>query len=91
MDFALGGAYFRLLPYKYITRTLRNINKERPGMFYIHPWELDPEHPYLSFLSKRRRIPHYWNLDKTENKLDRLLGAGEFVPLIDIVKESKNG
>jgi polysaccharide deacetylase family protein (PEP-CTERM system associated) len=91
LDFALGGAYFRILPYKYVIRTIRKINKKRPAMLYIHPWEFDSEHPYLSFLSKRRRIPHYWNLDKTERKLDRLLGCGEYVPLIEIVKQNRNG
>jgi len=90
MDFAIGGAYFRLLPYKYFERKLSQVNKQRPGVFYVHPWELDPEHPYLSFLSKRRRLPHYWFLDKTEKKMDQFLGDGEFVPLIDIVKNKIN-
>ena len=90
LDFGLGGAYFRILPYKLFSAKLKTINKERPGIFYIHPWELDEHHPYLSFLSSRRKIPHYWNLKKTEQKLDLLLQDFEFCPLIDLINKNKN-
>lgn len=39
---ASGGAYFRLLPYGLVREGLRQAaRREAPGMFYIHPWELD--------------------------------------------------
>jgi polysaccharide deacetylase family protein (PEP-CTERM system associated) len=68
-----GGAYFRLLPYP-VTRFLfrRCIAAGRPVVFYLHPWELDPEQPrYPLPLVKRWR--HYCNLDCTRDRLDRLL------------------
>ncbi len=87
MDFGLGGAYFRILPYKLFSRKIKEINKTRPAIFYIHPWELDVKHPYLSFLSQRRKIPHYWNLGSTEKKIELLLQDFQFGLVKDIIKQ----
>lgn len=87
-DFALGGAYFRILPYKIFSKKLKEINKNRPGIFYVHPWELDESHPNLSFLSARRKLPHYYNLKKTSLKLEKLLNDFQFCPLKNFI--SKN-
>jgi polysaccharide deacetylase family protein (PEP-CTERM system associated) len=69
-----GGGYFRLLPY-WLTRSgLRRINAEgQPFIFYLHPWEVDPQQPRVeaAWLSRFR---HYTNLDKTEPRLRALLG-----------------
>ncbi len=89
-DFALGGAYFRILPYHMFAKKLKAINKNRPGIFYIHPWELDAEHPHLSFLSARRRIPHYWNLKRTAQKVEKLLQDFEFCPLLELINKNKS-
>ena len=69
-----GGGYFRLLPLRLTLHWLRNINRKerRPVMFYIHPWEVDPEQPRLPG-SRKSRFRHYQNLATTEAKLDRLL------------------
>jgi polysaccharide deacetylase family protein (PEP-CTERM system associated) len=69
-----GGGYFRLLPYWLIRTGLRKINASaQPFIFYLHPWEVDPQQPRIEapLLSKFR---HYTNLDKTEPRLRRLLG-----------------
>jgi polysaccharide deacetylase family protein (PEP-CTERM system associated) len=80
-----GGAYFRLFPY-YLTRlALRRINAAGHSVaFYIHPWELDPEHPSLH-LPRRIRLTHYWNLDQTEERLRRLLGDFCFAPMAEVL------
>ncbi|MGE3807394.1 MAG: XrtA system polysaccharide deacetylase [Gemmataceae bacterium] len=74
-----GGGYFRLYPLWWTVRCLRLINERRatPFVFYVHPWEIDPEQPRLqgSWLARRR---HYLNLASTEAKLDRLLGEFSF-------------
>ncbi len=87
-DVGLGGAYFRILPFAYFAHKFSQAEKLRPVIFYIHPWELDPEHPFLPNLSNRRRYPHYINLKKTETKIDRLLERFTFAPLGEIIKES---
>src|SRR5689334_13985170 len=44
---AAGGGYFRLLPYTMSRQMLRKAQTElgTPCIFYIHPWEIDPEQP----------------------------------------------
>ena len=77
-DFGVGGAYFRILPYSYFQKKLEGLLKERPVVFYIHPWELDPGHPYLKGLGRRIQYTHYFNLKNTEKKLDKILSDFEF-------------
>lgn len=82
-----GGGYFRILPLRLTLHWLRNINRKerRPVMFYIHPWELDPDQPRLPG-GRRSRFRHYQNLAGTERKLDRLLAAFPFGTLAESVK-----
>ncbi len=85
----VGGAYFRILPYTVTRRALRRLNTAgENGMFYVHPWELDPEHPRVQGLSRRLRYPHYYNLKNTENRIDRLLSDFEFCTLQEIIAEN---
>ncbi len=74
-----GGGYFRLFPYRLTTHWLTNVNRKegRPFVFYIHPWEVDPEQPRLKSKWKSR-LRHYRNLHTTEAKLDRLLQTFPF-------------
>ena len=70
-----GGGYFRLLPYAVSRWALRRINHRegRPGVFYFHPWEIDPDQPRQPGLPVRTRFRHYLNLHRTEDRLARLL------------------
>ena len=72
---ASGGGYFRLLPYP-LTRGLlhyaRRVNRS-PAVFYLHPWEIDPEQPRQKSAPWKSRFRHYLNLDRTELRLRRLL------------------
>lgn len=70
-----GGGYFRIFPYSLTRFGLRRINKRagQPFMFYLHPWEVDPEQPRFD-ASRLSRFRHYTNLDQTELRLRRLLG-----------------
>ncbi|MYN41492.1 DUF3473 domain-containing protein [Duganella sp. FT109W] len=71
-----GGGYFRLLPYAASRWALRRINSHdgQAGIFYFHPWELDPGQPVLSGISLKTRLRHYLNLRRMEARIDRLLG-----------------
>ena len=70
-----GGGYFRLYPYLLTRVGLNQINsrEERPFVFYIHPWEFDPEQPRMKNAGIKSRFRHYLNLDKTEIRFTRLL------------------
>lgn len=72
---ASGGGYFRLAPYPVSRWALRRVNGEerRSAVFYMHPWEIDPDQPRIARTSLKTRVRHYLNLHKTESRLDSLL------------------
>jgi polysaccharide deacetylase family protein (PEP-CTERM system associated) len=72
---ASGGGYFRLFPYTLTRRLLaRAYNADHcPPIFYLHPWEIDPDQPRQRQAPLRSRIRHYLNLGRTEPRLRRLL------------------
>jgi polysaccharide deacetylase family protein (PEP-CTERM system associated) len=68
-----GGGYFRLYPYALSRRLAQRVNAEgRPFVFYLHPWEVDPEQPRVQ-VGTLTRFRHYNNLHKCRERLDRLL------------------
>ena len=68
-----GGGYFRLYPYWLSRAGLRQINhRQKPFIFYLHPWEIDPDQPRIS-ASWLSRFRHYNNLNKCEPRLRQLL------------------
>ena len=71
-----GGGYFRLMPYGLSRWLLRRIKSRdgQAGIFYFHPWELDPGQPRPPGLSTRTRFRHYLNLGRMEARLARLTG-----------------
>jgi polysaccharide deacetylase family protein (PEP-CTERM system associated) len=77
-----GGGYFRILPYAWTRWGIARLNRRerRPAIFYLHPWEIDPDQPRLDapFISRFR---HYRNLRKTEARLRALLGDFAFAPM----------
>ncbi len=72
---ASGGGWFRLLPYA-LSRTLLSRASRAsgsPAVFYVHPWEVDPEQPRQKAAPLLSRSRHYLNLERTEPRLRRLL------------------
>jgi len=83
-----GGGYFRLFPYAVTRLLMRRCNAQgRPVIFYLHPWELDPGQPRMEGLSWSTRFRHYNNLDRTEERLDRLLGDFSFTSARNLLAE----
>ena len=80
-----GGAYFRIYPYALTRSNLRRCEEAgRPAIFYVHPWELDPQHPRVDFHWKPR-LTHYINLRSTERKLKRLFHDFRFGSIADVI------
>ncbi len=81
-----GGGYFRFFPYFVTKSWLRSINtQDRPFVFYIHPWEVDPDQPRIPGAPLKSRFRHYLNLTRTAPRLTRLLKDFEFAPLRDVL------
>lgn len=70
-----GGGWFRLFPYAFSRWALSRVNQHegQSGLFYFHPWEIDPAQPRLEGLNAKTRFRHYLNLTRMESRLDRLL------------------
>jgi polysaccharide deacetylase family protein (PEP-CTERM system associated) len=87
-----GGGYFRLYPLSWTCRAIKTINEKQgqPFLFYLHPWELDPEQPRLK-APWRTRWRHYVGLKSTERKLDQLLSTFPFGTLTEAWPDSANG
>jgi polysaccharide deacetylase family protein (PEP-CTERM system associated) len=80
-----GGAYFRIYPYTFTRHALQTINvQKKPFVFYLHPWEIDPDHPRIP-LPKRVALTHYFNLSATERRLKRLLNDFTFAPMKEVL------
>ena len=75
-----GGGYFRIFPYWFTRVAFRTINKreKKPFIFYIHPWELNPDQPRIQNAGLKSRFRHYHNLKKTEVRLSHLLNDFHF-------------
>lgn len=68
-----GGGYLRLFPYGLIRRMSRRVIAEgRPVIFYVHPREIEPNHPRMQ-MNPIRRFKSYVGLRTMESKLRRLL------------------
>ena len=70
-----GGGFFRAFPYVLSRALLRRINSRegQAGIFYFHPWELDPAQPRQKKISLKTHVRHYLNLQRMENRVGALL------------------
>lgn len=83
-----GGGYFRLFPYWLTKWGLGSINNaSRNFVFYIHPWEIDPDQPEMKGISRSTKFRHYVNLNKTEHRLKKLLKDFQFDTMINVLSE----
>jgi polysaccharide deacetylase family protein (PEP-CTERM system associated) len=83
-----GGGYFRLFPLPWTAYCLARINRteREPFVFYIHPWELDPEQPRIAASSRLSSWRDYLNLSTTKRKLHGLLPRFSFGRLCDAIE-----
>ncbi len=69
-----GGGYFRLIPFPVFKLGIQSLlNQEKTYLFYMHPWEFDPEQPRVNEASRFFKFRHYINLKKTYSKLSELI------------------
>jgi polysaccharide deacetylase family protein (PEP-CTERM system associated) len=76
---AAGGGYFRLYPY-WLSRLLlrRAAASGEPAIFYLHPWEIDPEQPRVRGVGALSTFRHYNNLHRCLPRLRALLRDFDF-------------
>lgn len=83
-DLPTGGGYFRLAPYGMFRRALNSAQARegRPAIFYVHPWEIDPDQPQAD-VPARTRFRHRVNLARMKAKLARLAADFEWGTMRD--------
>lgn len=75
---AAGGGYLRHFPLAVIQRAFREqARRGWPGVFYVHPWELDPEQPRLA-VPALTRLRHYGGLHRTSPAIEQLIREFHF-------------
>ncbi len=81
-----GGGYFRLYPYQVSSWAFKRINEhdQQPFIFYLHPWEIDPEQPRIE-ASLLSRFRHYNNLKHCHHRLERLLTDFPFTTVREVL------
>jgi polysaccharide deacetylase family protein (PEP-CTERM system associated) len=85
-----GGGYFRILPYWWTRWGIDRVNRleKRGAVFYLHPWEIDPEQPRLA-AGRLSSFRHYRNLERTEARLRALLNDFRFGTVDSLVDEAR--
>lgn len=85
----VGGGYLRLLPKRLIRRGVNRLCKTgHPVIIYVHPRELDPDHPRLP-LNLIRRFRCYFNLKSTTPKLKWLCESYSFCTMYELAENFK--
>jgi polysaccharide deacetylase family protein (PEP-CTERM system associated) len=80
-----GGGYLRLFPYPMIRHYAKAVNKEgRPVIYYLHPREIDPQHPRLR-MGFIRYFKSYVNLNRTLPKLKKLLNEQKLTSFSEFI------
>ena len=77
---AAGGGYFRQYPYalsRWLFERASN-NQTKPQIFYLHPWEIDPDQPRVPNASWFSNFRHYTNLSRCLPRLERMIGDFQF-------------
>src|SRR5439155_1949124 len=84
-----GGGYFRLLPYPIFRAGARKILRSgRPYVFYIHPWEIDPDQPRPGGLPRLYSFRHYVGLERCEERFRSLLADFRWTTMADLLEQS---
>jgi polysaccharide deacetylase family protein (PEP-CTERM system associated) len=79
-----GGFYMRVLPFWFLKFGIKFVNKKRPAIIYIHPWEFYSKTPRLD-LPLFSRFITYYGINTNLNKLEKLLKQFKFTTIKNIL------
>lgn len=84
-----GGAYFRLLPYKFIKMAVESLNNRGIAVnSYLHVWETDVSQPKLK-IPFNRKFTHYAGIKKTEANFESLLSDFQYAPISKVIADER--
>jgi polysaccharide deacetylase family protein (PEP-CTERM system associated) len=84
-----GGGYFRLLPYQWTRWGIHRVNtyERQPVVFYLHPWEVDPDQPRFE-VPAATRVRHYTGLKSNMHRLQRLMEQFRFESVSSVLERA---
>ncbi len=83
-----GGFYLRALPLRLLKAGFRKVNRTRPSILYIHPWETYPGTPRLAIPAFYRFVAYY-GIGSALKKFEALLREFSFRPIRDVIFEGQ--
>jgi len=95
---AAGGGYIRHFPYAVTKWAIKHIQKSRPAIVYMHPYEIDTEPrafsvEHLSYQNKKKAFRFHnmqlRNRSTMQKKIFKLLTRFKFTTLEKIIENTK--
>ncbi len=85
---ASGGGYFRLLPLQLSYWLMKKAYRQTGvgTIFYMHPWEVDPDQPYIQNAPALSRFRHYTGQSRMAAKVSHMLRSGSYGRLDSMLK-----
>jgi polysaccharide deacetylase family protein (PEP-CTERM system associated) len=81
-----GGGYFRLIPYPLLRKGLESLKSSRkPFIFYIHPWEINPDTPRVRGMNILSRFRTYTGINSAYQKFSQLIDNFPFAPVHEVL------
>lgn len=83
-----GGFFLRAWPSWFSQWAVRQINNENQvAVIHIHPWELDTTQPRFLPIPPLVNLIHYYNLQSTVPKLEKLFEGKKFITMKEYVEK----
>lgn len=95
-ELGIGGGYLRHFPYFYTKLAINHIQKKRPIILYMHPYEMDTIRKELCFDNTTKKQEQkavnfhrsqMHNRKSVKNKIHRLLKDFKFTTIADLIND----
>lgn len=80
-----GGFYARAIPGPLLNLAIKKINRDRPAIIYLHPWETYERTPVLNLPLSSRFITYY-GIKSMPMKLRSLMKNFSFAPVREVIQ-----
>jgi hypothetical protein len=81
-----GGAYLRHFPFSTMMSMIQTSSESGYYHCYIHPWEIDKNHPSVLGMGMVDRLRHYRNIDVMPQRLNQLFRAISFSSIREVLE-----
>jgi len=82
-----GGWGLRLMPYVDIKNRIKQLNKKNiPALIYLHPWEIDLQHPKLGKTPFLKNFVCYAGIRNARTRLEKLMSEFSFGSIREVLK-----